>query len=114
MVNKIGNKTFDFFKKAIESIQDLYQLECQLSNLGIELANCEILGNVYDNTIKLLNCGLNLKENNHEEIPYYCWERSFGTETNLGDVIYLDEHYPLNSTENLWDYLAALEGVADE
>lgn len=106
VADKIGNIDFNTFSETIDCLKSIYDWQLKAEELGINIIDVHEIGLLEMQMIKVLQLGMGLKPEN-DDIAYYCYERDFGRDDRLGDVLVGNKAFSLNNNENLWEYIAA-------
>ena len=92
---------FETFKEILESMKARVEWEEQMYKLGVDVFN--IPNDPYEWVMKLMD---EIYPESKGDVSYFCWEKDFGANFKMGDVI--DEfgrECDFSSIEALWEYL---------
>lgn len=110
MINKIGNIDFDTFSETIDCLRIIYDWQLKAEELGINMIDVDEISSLESQTLEVLKAGMGLRPDN-DDIAYYCYERNFGRDDRLGDVLLGDKLFPLNNNKSLWELIALRQAL---
>ena len=110
VVDKIGNIDFNTFSETIDCLKSIYDWQLKAEELGINIIDVDEISSLESQTLEVLKAGMGLRSDN-DDITYYCYERNFGRDDRLGDVLLGDKLFPLNNNKSLWELIALRQAL---
>lgn len=100
MTKELFCKTIEFLREYYDDYRKLEKLfETDFSDSNFSL--------IMDIIVDLLRDSLKIESNSlwGDDLMFYCWELDFGRKWQPGAVLVDDKEFPLETPEELWDFI---------